>query len=74
MFRHLLVREIGVWLAIKLAALTAIFLLFFGPEQPLDLAAGRGDADDARAIAERSAVVSDVVRANISPVRISFDP
>lgn len=70
MFRHLLVREIGVWLAIKVAALTAIFLLFFGPEQHLDLAGGRADAYTASGASEPS----PAAQANISPVRISFSP
>ncbi len=61
MFRHLLVREIGIWLAIKLAALTAIFLLFFGPDQRLDVAAEHADTYDA-------------ARAQESVVRISLEP
>lgn len=69
MFRHLLVREVGVWLAIKLAALTAIFLLFFGPEQRLDLSVERADAYDAASTPEGRGVSE----ANVSPVRISFD-
>jgi hypothetical protein len=67
MFRHLLVREIGVWLAIKLAALTAIFLLFFGPEQRFDFPVERADAADVTAGAQ------DVHKAGTLPVRISFD-
>ena len=69
MFRHLLVREIGVWLAIKLAALTAIFLLFFGPEQRLDVSVERADSYDAPGIAG----APDITRANTSPVRLSLD-
>jgi hypothetical protein len=72
MFRHLLVREIGVWLAIKLAALTAIFLLFFGPEQHFDVAAerpGGPNAYDAAGVAE----TPRLMQANTSPVRISLD-
>ena len=61
MIRHLLVREIGIWLAIKLAALTAIFLLFFGPEQHLEVLVEQADA-------------SRVSGAENSPVRISLDP
>lgn len=47
MIRHLLVREISVCLAIKLAALTAIFLLFFGSEQRLEAPMERADASGA---------------------------
>ena len=47
MIRHLLVREIGIWLAIKLAALTAIFLLFFGSEQRFEAPMDRADASGA---------------------------
>jgi hypothetical protein len=61
MIRHLLVREIGVWLAIKLAALTAIFLLFFGPEQRLEMSVERAEASSASG-------------AEASPVRISLEP
>jgi hypothetical protein len=42
--RHLLVREVCIWLAIQLAALTAIFLLFFGSEQRLEAPMERADA------------------------------
>ena len=58
MIRHLLVREIGVWLAIKLAALTAIFLLFFGSEQRVEVLVEQAGASEAEA----------------SPVRISLEP
>jgi hypothetical protein len=58
MIRHLLVREIGVWLAIKLAALTAIFLLFFGSEQRFEVLVEQVGASEAEA----------------SPVRISLEP
>jgi hypothetical protein len=58
MIRHLLVREIGVWLAIKLAALTAIFLLFFGSEQRFEVLVEQAGASGAEA----------------SPVRISLEP
>lgn len=67
MFRHLLVREIGVWLAIKLAALTAIFLLFFGAEQRLDVSVEHADAYGGAGIPEAQGV-SDALA-----VRISFD-
>ncbi len=70
MFRHLLVREIGVWLAIKVAALTAIFLLFFGPEQQIDLSANHVDDQNAAEVSETPAAV----RSYISPARISFNP
>jgi hypothetical protein len=58
MIRHLLVREIGIWLAIKLAALTAIFLLFFGSEQRFEVLVEQASASEAEA----------------SPVRISLGP
>ena len=58
MMRHLLVRDIGVWLAIKLAALTAIFLLFFGSEQRFEAPVEQANASGAEA----------------SPVRISLEP
>ena len=61
MIRHLLVREISVCLAIKLAALTAIFLLFFGPEQRLEVPMERVDT-------------SRVSGAEGVPVRVSLDP
>ena len=69
MFRHLLVREIGVWLAIKVAALTAIFLLFFGSEQHLDVFLDQADAYDVPRIPGASAVPG----ANPLPVRLSID-
>jgi hypothetical protein len=61
MIRHLLVREIGVWLAIKLAALTAIFFLFFGPEQRLEVLVEQVEAFSASG-------------AEASPVRVSLEP
>jgi hypothetical protein len=61
MIRHLLVREISVCLVIKLAALTAIFLLFFGPEQRLEVSMEPTDAS-------RTSGAENV------PVRISLEP
>lgn len=58
MMRHLLVREIGVWLAIKLVALIAIFLLFFGSEQRVEVLVDHANASGAEA----------------SSVRISLEP
>jgi hypothetical protein len=69
MFRHLLVREIGVWLAIKLAALTAIFLLFFGPEQRLDVSVEHDGAYDSGSVAGAEGVPGPYT----SSVRIFFD-
>lgn len=43
MFHHPLIGGIGVWLVIKVAALTAIFLLFFGPQQESGLAGKKVD-------------------------------
>lgn len=49
MIHQPLVRGIGVWLAIKAAALAAIFLLFFGPHNGPE-AAGDGAGQGAGAI------------------------
>lgn len=53
MMRHVLVRDIGVWLAIKLAALTAIFLLFFGSEQRFEAPVEQANVSGAEASAVR---------------------
>lgn len=56
MLRHPLIGGIGVWLAIKVAALAAIFLLFFGPHY------GPEAADEKAAQALLKSLNSETVR------------
>lgn len=60
MLRQPLACGVGLWLAIKVAALTAIFLLFFGPN------AGQERTADGAGHAFIEPVYQD-------PVRIEFD-